>query len=341
MKEALFYQKFDGKVQCRLCPRECILSENQTGFCRVRINKEGKLFSLVYGKPCSIAIDPIEKKPLFHFAPGTSCVSFSTVGCNLDCKFCQNWEISHPEKIFGEEISPEEMLAFVQKHNLPGIAYTYTEPTIFYEYALDIMKLVKKQNLYNVWVSNGYINPEPAKKISKYLHAVNVDLKGDKRFYQELCGIPSEEPVKKALKIYKENGVWIEITNLIIPGYNDKEESIRDLVKWIKTNLGKKTPIHFSRFYPHFKLTHIDPTPVETLEKASKIAEEMGMKYVYIGNVYMHPKESTYCPNCGNMVIKRTGYNVEWLKSRCDRCGEKIDLVGIKWTEQEKGNIIS
>ncbi len=332
MKTALFCEKLeDDKIKCLLCPRECIISEGKTGFCRVRKNINGRLVSLVYNKPCSIAFDPIEKKPLFHFAPGTSCLSFSTVGCNLDCKFCQNWEISHPESVFGEYVTPEEIIEMVLERNLPGIAYTYTEPAVFYEYALDVMKLAKKHGLYNVWVSNGYINPEPAKKISKYLHAINVDMKGDIKFYQELCGIPNEEPVKKALKIYKEAGVWIEITNLIIPGYNDKDEEIKKLVDWISKNLGKKTPLHFSRFYPQFKLAHIEPTPVETLERAAEIAEKMGMKYVYIGNVYLHPKESTYCPKCGSIVIKRTGYSVEYVKTKCDNCGEKINLAGTEW----------
>ncbi|RLF58858.1 MAG: AmmeMemoRadiSam system radical SAM enzyme [Thermoplasmata archaeon] len=331
MKEALFYERLDSKIRCKLCPRECVIPPDQVGFCRVRQNKNGKLVSLVYGKPCSVAIDPIEKKPLFHFAPGTSCVSFSTVGCNLDCKFCQNWEISHPDRVFGEDVPPEKMIDLVKEHELPGIAYTYTEPTIFYEYALDIMKLAKKNGLYNVWVSNGYINPEPAKKIAKYLDAINVDLKGDPRFYRDLCGISSEEPVKNALKIYKKSGVWIEITNLVIPGYNDRDEQLRLVAEWVVKNLGKDTPYHISRFFPQFKLTNVEPTPLNTLERAARIAEDAGLRYVYIGNVYMHPKESTYCPKCGSVMIKRAGYHIEYIRLECENCGEKIPIAGKKW----------
>ncbi|MCK4497236.1 MAG: AmmeMemoRadiSam system radical SAM enzyme [Candidatus Aenigmarchaeota archaeon] len=286
MKEADFYKKLDKKkVQCVLCPRKCVISEEKTGFCGVRKNLGGTLRSLVYGKPCAVNIDPIEKKPLYHFRPGTVCLSLGTVGCNLDCSFCQNWDISHPKTIFGESLPPERVIEFCKQHNLPGIAYTYNEPTIWIEFALDTMKLAKKEGLYNVWVSNGYTNPEPIKELSKYLDAINVDLKGDVKFYKRLCGIPDEEPVKKALLIYKKAGVHIEVTNLLIPGFNDKPEQMERLVLWVAENLGKGTPLHFSRFFPHFRMKETPITPMETLKKAEEIAKKHGIKHVHLGNV--------------------------------------------------------
>ncbi len=331
MKEALFYRKLKNSiVQCQLCPHFCILRDNETGKCRVRENRNGKLVSLVYARPCSIAVDAIEKKPLFHFLPGTKCLSIATVGCNLFCLFCQNYSISHPEKIdfkSFEHVEPKRIVEICKENGLPGIAYTYTEPTIYLEYALDCMKLARKSGLYNVWVSNGYINPEPAEKISKYLDAINVDLKGDIKFYQKLCGVRNEEPMHEALKIYKKNKVWIEITNLIIPGYNDKPKQIEKLVLWVKENLGKETPVHFSRFYPSYKLTNVKPTPVEPLEKAAKIAEKIEMEYVYIGNAPLHARENTYCPKCHSVLIKREVYSIienNLKKDRCKYCNEKI-----------------
>jgi len=327
MKEALFWKPLKEKaVLCQLCPRNCTIGNWKSGVCGVRENQNGKLVSLVYRMVCSMAVDPIEKKPLFHFAPGTQCLSIATVGCNLLCKFCQNWEISHPSKkeILGEYIEPEKVVELAKNHSVPGIAYTYTEPTVFYEFALDTMKAARKEGLYNIWVSNGYTNPEPAKKAGRYLDAINVDLKGDMEFYQKLCGIPGEEPVKKALKIYKERGVWIEITTLVIPGYNDDEKTISGIVEWVRKNLGADTPIHFSRFFPSYKLTYARPTPVKTLEKAADIAGRAGMKYVYIGNLHAHPRENTYCPKCGAVAIKRDGYRVAEVNVACLKCGEKI-----------------
>jgi pyruvate formate lyase activating enzyme len=327
MKQALFYEKLNGDVQCNLCPRNCKISQNNRGICDVRENKNGELFSLVYGKIASMNVDPIEKKPLFHFAPGTDCLSIATVGCNLKCSFCQNWEISHPKEIVGKELSPEEIIEFNNKYNSPGIAYTYTEPTVFYEYALDIMKLAKKQGLYNIWVSNGFTNIEPIKKIAKYLDAINVDMKGDIEFYQKLCGIPNEDPIRQALKEYKKQNVWIEITNLIIPGYNDKSEQIENLVKWIKENLSVNTPIHFSRFYPQYQLTNVKPTPVETLEKAVEIAKKH-LNYVYLGNVPGNKHENTYCPKCNSLVIERFGLKIKKFSLKCNKCGEHVIIKG-------------
>ena len=333
MKEALFYKKMaDSKVRCVLCPRFCLIKEGMPGFCGARKNQGGTLISSVYGKPCSLNIDPIEKKPLFHFAPGTECLSLATVGCNLSCSFCQNWEISHPESQQQmEEMPPEKVVGLAKSYKVPGIAYTYTEPTIFFEYAMDIMRLAREAGLYNVWVSNGYTNPEPAKKAAKYMDAINVDLKGDGTFYKRLCGIPDENPIREALKIYKDAGVWIEVTTLIIPGYNDSEKTISGIVEWVKDNLGPDTPMHFSRFHPQYKLTSVESTPVKTIEEAVKTAEGIGMHYVYAGNIYAHDKESTHCPKCGRKVIDRTGYQISKIRAECPDCGTRIALAGERW----------
>ena len=321
-------------VQCQLCPHFCFLKSCEKGKCGVRMNKEGTLYSLVYRKLCSMAVDAIEKKPLFHFAPGTKCLSIATVGCNLSCSFCQNWEISHPlgGEICGEETTPERIIEIAKKQDLPGIAYTYTEPTIAIEFYLEVMRLARKEGLYNVWVSNGYTNPEPAKRISGFLDAINVDLKGDIKFYQKLCDVPSEKPMKKVLEIYKSKNVWIEITNLVIPEYNDSIKQITKLVQWVKKKLGPETPIHFSRFFPYHKLQNVRFTPAETLEMAAKIADKNGMHYIYVGNV-PNPRESTYCPNCKAVIIKRNGYGIGEIKERCPRCGYRIKLAGLKWVK--------
>lgn len=352
MKQALFWRPLKGKaVQCQLCPHFCSIKPEKRGKCGVRENVKGKLYSLVYGRPCSLNADPIEKKPLFHFAPGTACFSISTVGCNLGCLNCQNWEISHPEAIFGQALSPEGVVGYAKDNKLPGIAYTYTEPTVFFEYALDTMKLARKAGLYNVWVSNGYINPGPAKMAAKYLDAINIDLKGDREFYRKVCGVPDNRPVLEAMKLFRGAGVWVELTNLLIPGYNDMEKQIRELVDLVRKGLGPGTPLHFSRFYPCYKMGGVKPTPVETLEGAWEIAKGEGMQYAYVGNVAGHPRENTYCPKCGEVAIKRTGYYIEFIKGltaknegkqegeksslreglKCPRCGESIPLAGKGW----------
>ncbi|MCX6818219.1 MAG: AmmeMemoRadiSam system radical SAM enzyme [Candidatus Aenigmarchaeota archaeon] len=335
-KEALFYKKLAGKnklVKCELCPRLCVIVNGKTGFCRVRMNSDGVLRSLVYGLPVTIAMDPVEKKPLFHFAPGSRCLSLATVGCNLCCKFCQNASISQEYgAINGEQMEPREVVALAKSEGADGIAYTYTEPTVFYEYALDIMKLAKKAGLYNVWVSNGYTNPLPIKKMARYLDAVNVDLKGNDEFYKKVCGGIGIAPVFEALKAYKKNGVWVEVTNLIIPGYNDSDKAIANLVEWIGKNLGTIVPLHFSAFYPQYKLTNAPATPAATLERAVAIARKKGMKWVYAGNVYGNRHESTWCWKCDTLVIKRAGFDVLSLDFKCPKCGERVELKGMKWT---------
>jgi pyruvate formate lyase activating enzyme len=337
MKEALFYEKTgeQDRVKCVLCPRFCVIAEGNRGFCRTRENVKGSLYAPYYGKPSSVGIDPIEKKPFFHFAPGSLTFSIATIGCNLACSFCQNWELSHPKhELPNENIPPERVVEIAKEQGAQGIAYTYTEPTIFYEYALDTMKLARKAGLYNVWVSNGYTSPEPVRKAARYMDAINVDLKGDIQFYKELCSVPDEDPAKEALKIYKKGGVFIEITNLVIPGYNDSPEQVRKLVEWVKKSLGPDTPIHFSRFHPQHRLTDVKPTPVKTLERAHNIARKAGMKWVYVGNVPGHVAESTHCPNpkCGKSVlIERTGFESRIASKTCPKCRSKLLLEGKKW----------
>lgn len=336
LKEAMFYKKIDEEtVQCSLCPRNCSLIEGQRSFCRVREVEKGKLYSLVYGIPCSIHIDPIEKKPIFHMLPGTTSFSIATTGCNLRCKFCQNWSISQakPEDVDYVYLPPQEVVRLAEEKKCASIAYTYSEPTVFYEYMLDTAKIAKEKNIKNIYVTAGYINPEPAKLLAKYIDAANIDLKAyDDEYLQNICA-QRLEPLLKAIKLFKELGVWIEITNLILPTLNDDMEKIRKMCIWIKENLGPDTPLHFSRFFPIYKMIHLPPTPVSTLEEARGIAMEVGLNYVYIGNVPGHSGENTYCPQCKSLLIERkvfflSRYNLN--KNKCKFCNREI--AGI-WPE--------
>lgn len=311
--EAKYYKKIDkNTVECQLCPRGCRLTDGQRSWCRAREPKNGKLYSLVYGLPCAVHIDPIEKKPLFHFLPGTSIFSISTAGCNFRCKFCQNWQISQfpPEETQNYSLPPEEVVKKTIECKCPSIAYTYTEPSIFFEYMLDTAKLAKKQGLKNMYHSNGSLNPEPAKEIAQYLDGANVDLKAfTEKFYNEISEGFLERTLD-TLKILKKNGVHLEITNLVIPTLNDDPEKIKAMCFWIKENLDDQTPLHFTRFWPMYKLKNLNPTPVETLEKAREVAISQGLKFVYIGNVPGHSAEHTYCPDCKKILIRRAGFTV-------------------------------
>lgn len=335
-RETLIYDKLEGdKVKCGVCPRRCVIEDGERGFCNVRENQDGTLFSLTSGKAITSSIDPIEKKPLFHFAPGTRALSVATVGCNLRCDFCQNFRISQEwENIKGKDLTPEDLATKARNYRCSGLAYTYTEPTIFLEYAYDTMLQAETQ-LYNVFVSNGYMTKETVNQIGAHLDAINVDIKGGASFYREHCNVPDTQPIYDALKEMKEHNVWIEVTNLIIPGENDKDSDIRELVKWVKNNLGKETPIHFSRFHPQYRMKDKKPTPVETLERAMEIAQEEGMYYVYCGNVPGHEGESTYCHNCGQLLIKRSGFSIVDCKVeknlRCPNCGAELHLAGENW----------
>jgi pyruvate formate lyase activating enzyme len=335
-KEALYYDKLDNKkVVCVLCPRRCAISNNARGFCRVRENRDGILRSLVYAKPCAVHVDPIEKKPLFHVLPGTKSFSIATVGCNMACKFCQNWQISQasPEDVRSRYMPPEEVVQAAKASGSATIAYTYTEPTVFYEYVLDTAKLATGEGMLNVIITNGFINEEPLRELSKYIDAANVDLKGSDRFYTDIC-LGTRSDVLRTLKVLKEEGVWVEITYLLIPSLNDDTEYIEETAIWIKENLGPGTPLHISRFWPMYKIRNLSPTPIEALYNARDIAVSSGLNHVYIGNIPGTKAESTYCPDCSELLIKRVGYNVienNIKEGKCINCNS--DIAGI-WSEK-------
>jgi pyruvate formate lyase activating enzyme len=335
MKEALFYSKgrLAGTVNCRLCGVRCTgIPQGGTGYCRVRENHGGKLFASSYGKACSVALDPVEKKPLFHFAPGSRCLSIATVGCNFRCLHCQNADISQEYgEAFGMNLSPEAVISEAQRQGAQGIAYTYTEPTVFYEYALDIMKLAGKAGLYNVWVSNGYTSPEAIRKAARYMDAVNVDVKGDNDFYKNVCMVRGDAPVYEALKQYRKAGVWTEITVLVIPGYNYNEEWIAGASHWIEKHMGPDTPLHFSAFFPQHRLKSAQPTSLEMLLRCREIAVKEGLRWVYVGNVSSSKYENTICPECGGMLIGRDGYRVLSMREKCGNCKKKVPIAGKKW----------
>jgi pyruvate formate lyase activating enzyme len=329
-REAMYYNKREkGVVQCHLCPRMEVLDQGDRGFCRVRENKEGKLYSLVYANPCAVHIDPIEKKPLYHVLPTAKAFSIATAGCNLRCKFCQNWHIAQrrPEQTINYELSPDGVVELAKKYKCEVIAYTYSEPTIFYEYMLATAKIAKEKGVINVYHSNGFINPEPLKELCKYMDAANVDLKGFSDDYYSSMSEAWLDPVLNTLKTLKEEGVHLEITNLVVPTRNDDIKIVKKMCKWIKKELGDEIPVHFSRFYPMYKLKNLPPTPVKTLEKARETAHSVGLKYVYIGNVPGHPGESTNCPRCKELLIHRVGYFVKrnnLVYGTCKFCKQKI-----------------
>ncbi len=319
-----------GSVKCLLCPRACLIRSGKRGFCQSRINKGGVLYSLTYGRPVVAAMDPIEKKPFFHVTPGEQVLSIATAGCNMRCIFCQNWRISQtpPDEAPSMKMSPREVVEAARKKGSRWIVYTYTEPTIFYEYMFDICREAKKAGLKNAMHSCGYINPEPLKKLLKYMDAVNIDLKGfNEDFYRKMGSLAEIEAVLETLKIIKKSGVWLEITNLIIPGQNDSPGDIKRMCEWIKKEMGQDVPLHFSRFYPAYRLKNLPPTPAETLKSARAIALEAGLNYVYIGNAPEIAAENTLCPGCGRTLVRRIGYKVisnRIKDGKCPFCGRKI-----------------
>jgi pyruvate formate lyase activating enzyme len=349
LHEAMYYEKLpDGNVRCRMCPSECTLGEGQRGPCKVRANFSGVLYTLVYGRPVALANDPVEKKPLFHVLPGSAAFSLSTVGCNLGCIFCQNWETSQVAPEDGshrrmieiaryefpgiatstDEVTPAQIVAMAQALGADSVAYTYTEASVYYEYMLDTAKIAREKGLKNLWITCGYLNPEPLRELCKYINAANVDLKGfTEEFYQTYCKA-SLEPVLRTLKILHEEKVWFEITNLVIPGANDDPDTVRAMCRWIVENLGADYPLHFSRFYPRYRLTDKPPTPLETLKLCARIAREEGIHFVYVGNVPEEPDlENTFCPSCGKLLVRRYGFLVTECNIKngaCSFCGEPV-----------------
>lgn len=335
MKEALFYEKLpDQKVKCLLCNHYCIISLHGRGICGVRENRDGTLYSLVYGRIIANHIDPIEKKPLFHFYPGSLSYSIATVGCNFKCLHCQNFTISQHPKLYkdisGEDFTPEDVVKEAITGGCKSISYTYTEPTIFLEFAHDCMVLAQRKGIKNVFVSNGYISEEALRFIAPYIDAINIDLKGNDDFYKKICGA-RVEPVLQNINLFKELGAWVEITTLIIPDLNDSDEFLRQTAKFIKS-IDPSIPWHVTQFYPTYKLLNKPGTPVSTLKQARKIGFEEGLKFVYTGNIPGEAGENTYCPACKNVVIERFGFFVNKInikKSRCTGCGTIIEGVGL------------
>ncbi|HET6515480.1 MAG TPA: AmmeMemoRadiSam system radical SAM enzyme [Thermodesulfovibrionales bacterium] len=335
MKEAMVYEKIDGdKVTCFLCNHRCIIHPGKRGICAVRENRNGTLYTLVYGKVIARHIDPIEKKPLFHFYPGSRSYSIATVGCNFRCLHCQNYEISqYPREypdIPGEEMSPQEVVREAEISGCKSISYTYTEPTIFFEFAYDCARLASEKGIKNVFVSNGYTSPEATRLIAPYLDGNNIDVKGDETFYKKVVG-GRLQPVLDTIKLMKELGVWVEVTTLIIPGHNDSEGFFEWIAEFIRS-IDRAMPWHVTQFYPTYKLQDQPRTPVKTLRRAREIGLKAGLKYVYEGNVPGEGGENTYCPSCGALLIERMGFALTTIKMKdaaCVRCGTRIDGVGM------------
>ncbi|MCS7364571.1 MAG: AmmeMemoRadiSam system radical SAM enzyme [archaeon GB-1867-035] len=334
-REALLYKKLsENKVQCLVCPRKCIIPNGRRGVCETRENINGKLYTLIYGEISALACDPIEKKPLFHFWPGSSTFSISTIGCSFKCPWCQNWEISQakPGEIATSYHEPEDIIRLAKKYECNSISYTYNEPLIWFEYVYDTAKQAKKNGLANILVTNGYVSEEALSELLPYIDAANVDVKAwSNDFYLEYCK-GELEPVLQACETMVKKGVHVEVTYLVIPKLNDKEEQFEGLSKWVLNNLGPNTPVHFSRFYPHYKMRNIPPTPIKKLELAREIAMKTGLNYVYIGNVPGHIGENTYCPKCREPVITRYAFSITSYaltdENECKNCGEKISIIG-------------
>jgi pyruvate formate lyase activating enzyme len=332
-KEALFYTKTADGLRCDKCPHGCLLTDDDpTGTCRSRVAYDGKMYSISYGNPCAVHIDPIEKKPFFHFLPTTLAFSIAAAGCNFRCLNCQNWQISQagPGETENTDLMPPEAVRACVNAGCRSIAYTYSEPVTFYEYAYDTAALARERKLKNLWKSNGYINEKPLRQLCKVIDAANIDLKVfDDDIYRKISS-GRLDPVLKTLKIFRDEGVWLEITNLVIPTWTDDIDIIKRMCGWLCDNGLSDAPLHFSRFTPMYKLGQLPPTPVSTLEKARNTAIQAGIKYVYLGNTTGHKGENTYCPRCGKIVIERRMFTVianNLSEGKCKFCGEKISGI--------------
>jgi pyruvate formate lyase activating enzyme len=334
MKEAMAYEKLEGTdIRCHLCNHNCLVKDGQKGICAVRENREGVLYSLVYGKLISSNIDPIEKKPLFHFLPGSVSLSIATVGCNFRCKHCQNYEISqYPREraisIPGKDSTPEEVVRAATQNGCKSVSYTYTEPTIFFEFAYDCARLAHEQGIKNVFVSNGYTGRDAVALIAPVLDANNIDLKGSDKFYREICGARLK-PVQETIRLMKGLGVWVEITTLVIPGLNDSDKDLTDIAEFI-CSVDPAMPWHVTQFYPTYKLLDKPRTPIPTLRRAREIGYKAGLKYVYEGNVPGEGGENTYCPACKQILIERFGYSISAnliRQGRCPKCNAIIEGI--------------
>ncbi len=338
-REAYYYRPFGGKARCMLCPFECILDRDERGICRTRVNKDNRIYSLTYGNPCTYNTDPIEKKPLYHFLPGSLAFTLATAGCNLRCKFCQNWEISQsmPEDLKSYDMLPEKTVetALNQKNifpNLKTIAYSYSEPVAFYDYMIDTAGIGRERGFKNAVITAGYINREPLKELAGKVDAIKIDLKGfNEKFYREVTEVELDG-VLEAIKVAHSQDVLLEIVNLVVPTLNDNMEELRQMSEWIRENAGRDVPLHFSRFHPNYKLRNLPPTPMDTLLNARETALDAGLNYVYIGNVPHGDYENTYCPKCRELVIERTGYLIKQnniREGKCSACGREIAGVWV------------
>lgn len=332
-KEAILYDKIGKALNCKICERRCIISQGKAGFCQMRENDEGKLYSLNYAAASSIAVDPIEKKPLFHFYPGTTVFSLGSVGCNFRCKYCQNWGISQAEleHIPTRDMLPEEAIRLTKEYGCKSIAWTYNEPTMWFEYTLDSAKLAKKEDIKTVYVTNGYMSEESFQEINPYLDAANIDLKGmSNKFYEDLCEARLKPVLDNIIRMHDAH-IHIEVTNLLIPGYNDSKEDIKALISFMVEEVGVEVPLHFTRFFPQYQMQNIPPTNIESLQRAHDLAKESGMQYVYIGNAPTADGETTFCPECGEPIIKRDGFSVvsdELKKTRkCPKCKAPLNII--------------
>ena len=333
LHEASYYNKLENKeIECVLCPRKCVIGDRERGYCGVRENRDGTYYTLVYDRVCSRNVDPIEKKPLYHFLPTTLAYSLATAGCNMNCKYCQNWEISQvrPEQVRSIPLTPNECVSQARMSGAKSVAYTYTEPVVFYEYMRDISNACRQNGVANVMISGGFIEQKPLVDLLPQLDAVKIDLKAfSDKFYKNVCR-GRLEPVLESLKTVKKNGAWLEIVYLVVPTMNDDPSETEALCDWIRRELGPQVPVHFTRFHPTYLLKNLPPTPVSTLDRLHRTARDKGLQYVYVGNVPGHPAESTYCPKCSTRLIHRTGYNVriEALKDgKCANCGTLIPGV--------------
>lgn len=332
-KEASFYLKLPNKmVQCKLCPRECVVADGERGYCRVRENRGGTYYTLVYARVVAAHIDPIEKKPFYHFLPGTAAYSVASGGCNVHCKFCQNWEISQarPEDLTSTLITPEQLATAAKANNCRVMAYTYSEPIVFWEYVYDAAEAGHRENARSVMVSNGFIQQEPLLKLCERLDALKVDLKSFSETYYRDVVRGQLKPVLNTLVTARKHAKWLEIVYLTVPTLNDSDEEFRGLARWIKSELGPDVPIHFTRFYPLYLLKNLPPTPVQSLERARSIMEAEGLHYSYVGNVPGHPWENTWCPQCKSLLIERTGYVIQQVNLKNGKCGKCArDIPGV------------
>lgn len=328
--EARHYRKLPGGgIECEICPRHCKVTDLERGYCGTRENRKDVYQTLVYGRPCAVNIDPIEKKPLFHYYPGTTALSLATAGCNVNCKCCQNWDISQsrPEQTDNLNLPPAEIVELCRQRGVPTIAYTYNEPVIFYEFMYDIAELGHKKGIKSVMISGGYVEEKPLAELIPHLDAIKIDLKAIRQTYYRDYVDGELKPVLDRIVQTRKSGIWLELVYLVIPTLNDSEAEFRELAEWVKGNLGTEVPVHFSRFYPQYLLKNLPPTPPATLERAHAICRAEGLEYVYLGNLPGHPAESTYCPACGKMVIERRGYQigaVNLADGRCRFCNHLI-----------------